>query len=119
MVCGAATRPPANLSSAELQGLRDNPNEPIDVSSKDVALLRAATLAMASITDTMVESILVNNKLGPLKSLDEIRDRFSSVLGDGFHYMDRTVPPMHHDCKKAFFVALSVCLKHPPTCVNI
>ena len=36
-----------------------------------------------------------------------IKDIFSSVLGDPFHYMDRAKVPMHHSHNKAVFVALS------------
>ena len=37
---------------------------------------------------------------------ESIKVRYSSTQGDGFHYMDRTKPPMHHDMKKPFFTAL-------------
>ena len=33
-------------------------------------------------------------------------DRFSSVVGESFHFMDRPKVPMHHDGKKGYFVAL-------------
>jgi hypothetical protein len=36
----------------------------------------------------------------------KIEDRFSSVVGDSFHFMDRPKVPMHHDGKKGYFVAL-------------
>lgn len=32
--------------------------------------------------------------------------RYSSVLGDAFHFMDRPKVPVHHSHKKGFFVAL-------------
>ena len=35
-----------------------------------------------------------------------IEDRFSSVVGDSFHFMDKPKVPMHHDGKKGHFVAL-------------
>jgi hypothetical protein len=35
-----------------------------------------------------------------------IEDRFSSVVGYSFHFMDRPKVPMHHDGKKGYFVAL-------------
>ena len=38
---------------------------------------------------------------------DQIRDVFSSVLGDVFHFMDRVRVPMHHELKKAYFYSLS------------
>ena len=34
---------------------------------------------------------------------DQIRDVFSSVLGDVFHFMDRVRVPMHHELKKSYF----------------
>ena len=37
---------------------------------------------------------------------DTITDAFSCILGDGFHFMDRPKVPVHHDAKKAYFVAL-------------
>ena len=38
---------------------------------------------------------------------DDIQDKFSSVLGDIFHYMDRPKVPVHHELKKSYFMALS------------
>ena len=38
--------------------------------------------------------------------LGEIKNKYSSVLGDVFHAMDRTKVPVKHEAKKAFFVAL-------------
>ena len=38
---------------------------------------------------------------------DEIKDKFPSVLGSAFHASHRINTPMHHCCKKAFFVVLS------------
>ena len=35
-----------------------------------------------------------------------IHDVFSSVLGDGFHMLDRPKVPMHHSAKKGYFVAM-------------
>ena len=32
--------------------------------------------------------------------------RFSSVIGDAFHFMDRPKVPVHHSSKKGYFVAL-------------
>ena len=37
---------------------------------------------------------------------DVIPDVFSSVLGDGFHFMDRPKVPIHHANKKGYFHAL-------------
>ena len=35
-----------------------------------------------------------------------IEDKFSSVIGDGFHFMDRTKVPTNHCWKKSFYAAL-------------
>ena len=35
-----------------------------------------------------------------------IVDRYSSVLGDIFHFMDRCKVSIHHEAKKGYFVAL-------------
>ena len=37
---------------------------------------------------------------------DQIGKKFSSVLGDVFHFMDRPKVPIHHEAKKSYFVAL-------------
>ena len=37
---------------------------------------------------------------------DTIADVWSSVVGDGFHFMDRAKVPVHHDSKKGYFHAL-------------
>jgi len=39
---------------------------------------------------------------------DQIRDVFSSVLGDVFHFMDRVRVPIHHELKKAYFYFYSL-----------
>lgn len=39
--------------------------------------------------------------------LGEIKNKYSSVLGDVFHAMDRTKVPVKHEAKTVFFVALS------------
>jgi hypothetical protein len=38
---------------------------------------------------------------------DQIRDVFSSILGDVFHFMDRVRVPIHHELKRAYFYFLS------------
>ena len=55
-----------------------------------------------------VDSEFINDKLGAPKTMDEIIDAFSSVLGDAFHYMDRAKVPFQHDAKKSYFVSLTV-----------
>ena len=67
-----------------------------------VQLLRAAVEVTKKSTDSSVTDDMI--KLSAKPSV--IIDRFSASLGDGFHYMDRSKPPMHHECKKPYFVAL-------------
>jgi hypothetical protein len=43
-------------------------------------------------------------QLGDIPS--SIKDVFSAVLGDAFHFMDRPKVPMHHEYKKPYFFAL-------------
>jgi hypothetical protein len=49
--------------------------------------------------------------LGGVNKLDppplQIKDRFSAILGNGFHARHRIIVPVHHTSKKPFFVALS------------
>ena len=61
---------------------------------------------------------LMNNNISELQSAmplehpklskppKNIEDKFSSVLGDGFHYMHRITVPTNHCYKKRFFVSL-------------
>jgi hypothetical protein len=58
----------------------------------------ASASKYCSVNNDLVE------KLGVIP--DIILDKFSSVLGDMFHYMHRTVVPVHHTSKKGYFVAL-------------
>jgi hypothetical protein len=71
-----------------------------NLTSNDIATVHAAMVAgttkiMSSPSASMLDE-------APTK----IEDRFSSVVGDSFHFMDRPKVPMHHDGKKGYFVAL-------------
>ena len=76
----------------------------MDLTSEDVELLRAAVFEAQETT----------NGKAPLQcdGLDDppkpklIEDKFSAVLGDVFHAMDRAKVPVKHESKKAYFVAL-------------
>ena len=78
-----------------------------ELDSDGIALVRAAAAAGASDgssnaarTGGLFKKILLD------RPPDFIRDRFSSVLGDAFHYMDRVKVPINHDSKKGYFFAL-------------
>ena len=71
-----------------------------DMTVDDVEMLRATQQA-ASLAQWSGE---ISKLLG--NTPDHIQDVFSSVLGDGFHFMDRPKVPVHHECKKAYFHAL-------------
>ena len=69
------------------------------LSSEDIATIRATRAAAAAKTAKIIDKFLD-------PPTETIADRFSSVLGDGFHFMDRPKVPMHHEYKKGYFVAL-------------
>ncbi len=70
----------------------------------DEAATRITNVTVINHELTLEESSLVNEMLGD--SPESINDKFSSVLGDAFHFMDRPKVPIHHEMKKAYFVAL-------------
>ena len=70
-----------------------------DLHANDVELVRAAQAAA-----TAAATPNVDVHLDPPPA--QIDDVFSCVLGDAFHFMDRPKVPVHHDTKKAYFVAL-------------
>ena len=67
-----------------------------ELSQRDIELVRAAEESKAAELDC--------DFLDPVP--ESIPEHFSCVLGDAWHFMDRPKVPMHHDCKKAYFVAL-------------
>lgn len=69
-------------------------------SAQDVAMLLASREAAAAAQWRQELEKLLG------KAPHSIRDTFSSVLGDGFHFMDRPKVPVHHECKKPYFHAL-------------
>ena len=78
-----------------------------ELDSDGIALVRAAAAAGASDgssnagrTGGLFKKILLD------RPPDFIPDKFSSVLGDAFHYMDRVKVPINHDSKKGYFFAL-------------
>ena len=71
-----------------------------NITSNDIATVRAAIVAGT----TTCSSLSVVSLLDEAPTT--IDDRYSSVVGDSFHFMDRPKVPMHHDGKKGYFVAL-------------
>ena len=70
-------------------------------STDEIDLLRATAASMAS---SASDSGSQSSALDPPPAA--IADRYSSVTGDAFHFMDRPKVPMRHEIKKAYFVAL-------------
>ncbi len=69
-----------------------------NLTSNDIATVRAAMVAgtingMSSTAASMLD-----------EAPTMIEDRFSSVVGDSFHFMDRPKVPMHHDGKKGYLL---------------
>ena len=69
----------------------------------EISKLRAAVAAGTNLNKVITSSEL-KKKLGDIP--ETIVDRYSSVLGDLFHLMDRCKVPMHHEAKKGYYVAL-------------
>ena len=69
-------------------------------SEQDVAMLLASRQAAAAAQWSQELEKLLG------KAPPRIRDEYSSVIGDGFHFMDRPKVPVHHECKKPYFHAL-------------
>ena len=88
-----------------------------NLSTSDIDMIRAAIQQSEPTTDEVVYTVSTpksskSSTILPCEGLslapmpDEIKDYFSSILGDVFHAMDRTKVPVKHEAKKAFFVAL-------------
>ena len=75
-------------------------NVPLHTWVEELEMLRAS--AEAAQGDNY--SVAFDALLGAAPA--NISDKFSSVLGDGFHFMDRPKVPIHHECKKGYFHAL-------------
>ena len=67
----------------------------------DIELLRHS---IDSSINELMSSFFLHSKLDLPPS--KIRDAFSSLLGYGFHFMDRPKVPRHHSFKKSYFAAL-------------
>ncbi len=71
-----------------------------NLTSNNIATVCAAMVAGATNSMTCAVASMLN------EAPTTIENRFSSVVGDSFHFMDRPKVPMHHDGKKGHFVAL-------------
>ena len=63
--------------SSELADIRDNPDVTHEMSTYEISLLRATTLAMRQLED----STPVSEHLGVIKQQSDIVNKFSSVVG--------------------------------------
>jgi hypothetical protein len=75
-----------------------------ELTSTDIESIRAAIQHMDNAEPN--RAILKCAGLSDAPMPEDIVNKFSSVLGDAFHAMDRTKVPVKHEAKKAFFVAL-------------
>ncbi len=89
-----------------VNSLRDGDFLQTDLSQLDIELVRAAQEQEQSASMQSVQNIFPSKHLPESPAPNDIRDVWSCILGDAFHTMRRIITPMHHEAKKAFFVAL-------------
>ena len=81
-------------------------------SSEDMSCLREVTvLSKDAMGERKIHHLIhehLNDPLDPAQFLDT----YSSVLGDGFHKIDRAKVPIHHEFKKSYKVALGDAFFH-------
>lgn len=67
--------------------------------------MQATTPPLQTLKSRIRAARPLNNvdRLAPMPA--EVRDVYSAVVGDGFHFMDRPKVPMHHAFKKLYFSA--------------
>ena len=75
-----------------------------ELSERDIQYIRDGLNQIQEDNDS--RNFMKCNGLSDAPKLNEMKDVFSSVLGDVFHAMDRTKVPVKHEAKKPFFVAL-------------
>jgi len=74
------------------------------LSESDIAFLQKTLFDGESVRSG--RKVLLSPHLSHPPDPTEMRDKFSAVMGDVFHAMDRTKIPHQHEAKKAYFVAL-------------
>ena len=74
------------------------------LTSENIETLRAAVFESQETARGRIPLQCANLDLPPKPEL--IEEKFSAVLGDVFHAMDRTKVPVKHEAKKSYFVAL-------------
>jgi hypothetical protein len=79
-------------------------NKSGQLNTNDIAYLQKALFAGESARSG--RKVLLSPHLSQPPNPIEMRDKFSAVMGDVFHAMDRTKTPHHHEAKKSYFVAL-------------
>jgi hypothetical protein len=77
-----------------------------ELSQLDIELVRAAQEQRQAASMQSVLNLFPCKHLSDSPSPNDIPNVWSCILGDAFHAMKRIITPMHHDAKKAFFVAL-------------
>lgn len=83
----------------------DNDAEIDDVTPFDIDIMKKADMEISQLSMREQNcSSDIDELLGEAPSA--IEDKFSSVVGDAFHFMDRPKVPIHHESKKSYFVAL-------------
>ena len=87
------------------QESRTNSDTNFKLSEQDIELILATRHAAEKpLTDGY--RLMVCNELSDAPHPCQIKDIYSSCLGDSFHYHQRPIVPVHHDCKKSYYVAL-------------
>ena len=95
-----------NTDDAEEESPNDDDSPSIDdedhssLNQDDIELIRQ--LMHGNVMDIKNAVPFNHPKLSPPPS--SIADKFSSVLGDGFHFMDRIKVPTNHCHKKSFYI---------------
>lgn len=79
----------------------------MQLTSKDIDYLQSALFDGESAQSANAErAVLQSEHLSAPPDPKDMKNRYSAVLGDVFHAMDRTKVPVRHEAKKGFFVAL-------------
>lgn len=119
----SAANPSVPRTSSSTEGEDDDGHDDYDgydggaddlmqtLTADDIETIRAAINNANSATAAPAGTIpLQCPHLDPPPAPNAITDRYSSVIGDGFHLMDRPKVPIKHELKKAYKVALQEAL---------
>ena len=104
------TSTPTNNELDEVSNIEDiddmtSTNDEFDLTTEEIEYI-FATLEAGKQIPQEGHLPMQCEELGETPNPHDIKDVFSSCLGDPFHYQHRPiVVPLNHDCKKAYFVA--------------